>query len=59
MIVDLLCAVCFDPNASSRMAFIVTTVFLSLLPLAMIGGGLLYLRRRAIQIAAEESALPS
>ena len=57
--IDVLCAVCFDPNESSRMAFILTTVFLSLFPLAMIGGGLLYLRHRAIEIAAEESALPS
>lgn len=32
------CPVCFDANEANRTAFIATTVFLSLLPLSMIGG---------------------
>jgi len=59
MIIDLLCAVCFDPNEGSRTAFIFATAFMTLMPLTMIGGALWYLRRRAHEIAAEESALLS
>lgn len=41
------CPVCFQPkNENNRYAFIATTVLLSLLPLAMIGGGILILRRK-------------
>ncbi len=32
------CSVCYSANESNRLAFIDTTVFLSLLPLAMVGG---------------------
>ena len=41
------CAVCFDPREENRIAFLATTVFLSLVPLGMVGGLGLWLRRRA------------
>ena len=41
------CAVCFEANDKNRAAFFATTIFLSLLPLGMIGGSYLWLRRRA------------
>ena len=40
------CAVCFDANDESRQAFIATTAFLTLLPLGMVTGAGLWLRRR-------------
>jgi len=40
------CSVCFDATDENRSAFIGTTIFLSLFPLAMIGGGLWWLSRR-------------
>jgi len=46
------CAVCFSANDANRTAFLLTTLFLSTLPLALIGGFLLWLRRRARQRAA-------
>lgn len=39
------CPVCFSLSPRSRWAFLGTTIFLSLLPLGMIGGGLWWLRR--------------
>lgn len=39
------CAVCGSPNDRNRMAFFWTMVLLSLLPLALMAGGLYYLRR--------------
>jgi hypothetical protein len=41
------CAVCGSANDGNRMAFFWTTVLLSLVPLGLIGGGLLWLRRVA------------
>ena len=41
------CAVCFSATDRNRIAFLITTIVLSLLPLAMIGAGLLWLARRA------------
>lgn len=41
------CAVCFDPREENRFAFLATTIFLSLVPLGMVGGVSLWLRRRA------------
>jgi hypothetical protein len=32
------CSVCYSANESNRLAFIATTGFLSLLPLAIVGG---------------------
>lgn len=51
------CAVCFDMKAETRWAFVATTVFLSLLPLGMIGGGIYWLWRRARMLAEEEGTL--
>lgn len=45
------CAVCFDARAENRLAFIVTTAFLSLLPLAIVAGTLLFIRHRSRQLA--------
>lgn len=44
------CATCFDPNDQNRQAFLDTTIFLSLLPLALIGGGVYYAYRRYQEI---------
>ena len=44
------CAVCFDPREENRFAFLATTIFLSLVPLGMVGGVSLWLRRRARQL---------
>ena len=40
------CAVCFDPKDRNRGAFAATTAFLSVLPVGMVGGTALWLRRR-------------
>ncbi len=40
------CAVCFDANGEVRMAFIITTIFLTFLPLSMVGGVALWMRKR-------------
>lgn len=45
--VALACPVCFDARDENRQAFIVTTAFLSLLPLGMVAGAGLWLRKRA------------
>ena len=34
----LACSVCYSANEPNRLAFIATTAFLSLFPLAMVGG---------------------
>jgi hypothetical protein len=44
------CAVCFEANDKNRAAFFATTIFLSLLPLGMIGGSYMWLRRRAQEL---------
>jgi len=44
------CAVCFDPREENRFAFLATTVFLSLVPLGMVGGVGMWLRRRAREL---------
>lgn len=49
------CAVCFDANGEVRMAFILTTVFLTMLPLAVVGGTGLWLRRRHREIVKENA----
>jgi hypothetical protein len=48
------CAVCFDPRAENRFAFLATTAFLTLFPLSLVGGAGLWLRRRIKQLEAEE-----
>ncbi len=56
------CAVCFDANDKTRLAFFATTVFMSLLPLGMIAGMFVWLRRRGRELrdlAAAEGGEPS
>lgn len=50
------CAVCAgQDDAAVGLAMLKGSLLLSLLPLAMIGGGVWYLRRRARQIEAAET----
>lgn len=52
------CAVCNDPtNQDSAAAFLSMTIFMSLFPLAMIGGICLWLRRRFKALEAQQDAL--
>jgi len=44
------CPVCFDPREENRMAFLATTVFLSLLPLGMVAGAGVWMRRRVREL---------
>jgi hypothetical protein len=48
------CAVCFDAKEANRAAFLATTVFMSLLPLGLAAGLVLWLRRRARTLAVQE-----
>lgn len=48
------CAVCFDSSDENRQAFVVTTAFLTLLPLGMVTGAGLWLRKRASEVAEGE-----
>jgi hypothetical protein len=48
------CAVCFDSTDENRQAFLITTAFLTLLPLGMVTGAGLWLRKRARETAREE-----
>jgi hypothetical protein len=41
------CPVCFDARDENRQAFLATTAFLSLLPLGMVAGTGLWIRRRS------------
>ncbi|OGQ16924.1 MAG: hypothetical protein A2138_16690 [Deltaproteobacteria bacterium RBG_16_71_12] len=43
----LACSVCFDANAERRAAFLGTTIFLTLTPLAFVFAVVWWLRRRA------------
>jgi hypothetical protein len=47
------CSVCYSANEGNRWAFFTTTVFLSLLPLAMVGGIVYWLWREMAARAAE------
>ena len=51
------CPVCFDSSDENRQAFLATTAFLSLLPLGMVAGAGLYVRKRSREI--EESVSDS
>lgn len=51
----LACAVCFDGAGESREAFLATTAFLSLLPLGMVAGAGVWLRKRAKQVGEEQA----
>lgn len=48
------CPVCFDPREENRLAFLATTALLTLLPLGMVAGTGLWLRRRAREIDGSE-----
>lgn len=49
------CSVCsVGREDENRVAFLITTVFLSLLPLAMIGGTVWWFWRRSRQLAREQ-----
>jgi hypothetical protein len=51
------CDGCLAAQSDSvQRAFIVASAFISVLPLAMVGGAVLWLRRRAAKLAAEEAA---
>jgi len=51
------CAVCGgQDDEDTRKAFIDTTIFLSLLPLGLIGGGALWMWRRASPLADGDGA---
>ncbi len=49
------CAVCFSSNDENRLAFTVTTVFLTALPLLMIGSFVLWLRQRVLRLRGPAS----
>ena len=42
------CPVCFDARDENRQAFLATTAFLTLLPLGMMAGAGLWLRKRSL-----------
>ncbi len=44
------CAVCFSSSDENRLAFSVTTVFLTALPLVMIGSFVFWLRQRVLRL---------
>jgi hypothetical protein len=51
------CSVCMSGTEDeNRLAFILTTVFMTFLPLGMIGGMVWYLRRRHLALAAARQA---
>lgn len=50
------CAVCFDANSEIRWSFLATTIFLSLLPLGMVAGTGLWIRRRMQEMARTDGA---
>jgi len=50
------CPVCFDPREENRLAFLATTVFMSLFPLSIVGGFGAWLRKRA---RTKEGEVPS
>ena len=53
------CAVCFDASDENRQAFILTTAFLTLLPLGMVGGAGLWIRHRVRERDAQDSSSDS
>lgn len=49
------CAVCFDSSDENRQAFLLTTAFLTLLPLGMVGGAGLWVRHRLRERDGEDA----
>lgn len=47
------CPVCFDSSAENRRAFLFTAIFMTVLPLGMVAGAGLWVRRRTRQIDEE------
>ncbi|MDA0327713.1 MAG: hypothetical protein O2958_01680 [Gemmatimonadetes bacterium] len=54
--VVLACPVCFDSSDENRQAFLATTAFLSLLPLGMVAGTGLWMRKRSRDLDKRDSA---
>ena len=52
--VALACPVCFDPRDENRFAFLGTTIFLSLLPLGMVGAMVTWVRQRSRKLDQDE-----
>jgi peptidoglycan/LPS O-acetylase OafA/YrhL len=52
--VALACPVCFDPRDENRFAFLGTTIFLSLLPLGMVGAMVTWVRQRSRKLDEDE-----
>lgn len=55
----MFCPVCFDVRDGPRVAFFVTTIFLSLLPLGMLGGLVWWIRLRSRAADHRDSNLES
>jgi hypothetical protein len=53
------CSVCFSATDGNRIAYIGTTVLMSLLPLALIGGGILWIRKKENEPPSDDSPDPS
>jgi hypothetical protein len=49
------CPVCFDARDENRQAFIATAVFLSVLPLSLVAGAGLWIRKRSKDADAEDA----
>jgi len=47
------CAVCFSATDENRQAFLATTAFMSLLPLGMVAGAGMWVRKRSKEIDQE------
>ncbi len=52
----LACAVCFDQDAESRVAFLATTALLTFLPLVLIGFGAWWWIRRTRELQVRASS---
>ena len=53
------CPVCFDRDDEARIAFLATTGLLTLLPLGLVLGTGMWLRRRARELEEGEGTTPS
>lgn len=50
------CSVCFSATDEARLAFLGTTIFMSVLPVALIVGAGLWLRRRLLEAQQRDAA---
>ena len=50
----LACPVCFSAEEESRTAFLLTTGFLSVMPWLIVGGGILWYKRRLRELESGE-----